>query len=294
MKYLILFFIKREMEKNKGKFHGLSSPQELIEMWRELRYDDDDDDINVIWDYMEPDDLQPGFNIVNIKYNPKAPTETGHYVLISVLPKDKPKEIEYFNPVAAHTKDDEDKLNDILNFAEEHDLESNVDLSGKQTETSENCGFHCLTHAYNLYKRMESDSKNKKDSQEEDSKEGGAPKLKSNQSEDKMDVLIKAVRGIYYGLKYGFDKPTAPRKNKGSGLKPSYECSGLKPSYECSGLKPSYECSGLKPSYECSGLDVSRIPRHLYRNLKASGLADYGKDEYNFTELRREIEEGEA
>ena len=104
------------MENNKNKnnqdgrkFHGLSSPQELIEMWRELRYDDDEDDINVIWDYMDPEDLQPGFNIVNIKYNPKAPTETGHYVLISVLPKDKPKEIEYFNPVAAHTKDDEDK-----------------------------------------------------------------------------------------------------------------------------------------------------------------------------------------
>lgn len=247
------------MEKNKGKFHGLSSPQELIEMWRELRYDDDDDDINVIWDYMEPDDLQPGFNIVNIKYNPKAPTETGHYVLISVLPKDKPKEIEYFNPVAAHTKDDEDKLNDILNFAEEHDLESNVDLSGKQTETSENCGFHCLTHAYNLYKKQNvSKDKKEDDSQEEDEKEGGAPKLKGNQSEDKMDVLIKAVRGIYYGLKYGFDKPTAPRKNKGSGLSPSM------------------------------------YPRHLYRNLKASGLADYGKDEYNFTELRREIEEGEA
>lgn len=241
------------MENNKNKkFHGLSSPQELVEMWRELRYDDDEDDINVIWDYMEPDDLKPGFNIVNIKYDPKAPTETGHYVLISVLPKDKPKEIEYFNPVAAHTKDDEDKLNDILNFAEKHDLESNVDLSGKQTETSENCGFHCLTHAYNLYKKQGKDSKV---DEKDDSPEGGAPKLKSNQSEDKMDVLIKAVRGIYYGLKYGFDHPTAPRKNKGSGLSPSM------------------------------------YPRHLYRNLKASGLADYGKDEYNFTELRREMEE---
>lgn len=250
------------MENNKNKkFHGLSSPQELVEMWRELRYDDDEDDINVIWDYMEPDDLKPGFNIVNIKYDPKAPTETGHYVLISVLPKDKPKEIEYFNPVAAHTKDDEDKLNDILNFAEKHDLESNVDLSGKQTETSENCGFHCLTHAYNLYKKQNVSQDEKED------KEGGAPKPKSSQGEDKMDVLIKAVRGIYYGLKYGFDKPSAPRKNKGSGVKPSYECSGLSP---------------------------SMYPRHLYHNLKASGLADYGKDEYSFTELRREMEEGEA
>lgn len=250
------------MENNKNKnnqdgrkFHGLSSPQELVEMWRELRYDDDEDDINVIWDYMEPDDLKPGFNIVNIKYDPKAPTETGHYVLISVLPKDKPKEIEYFNPVAAHTKDDEDKLNDILNFAEKHDLESNVDLSGKQTETSENCGFHCLTHAYNLYKKFYSQKEKDDSKKDEDEKEGGAPKPKSSQGEDKMDVLIKAVRGIYYGLKYGFDKPSAPRKNKGSGLSPSM------------------------------------YPRHLYRNLKASGLADYGKDEYNFTELRREMEE---
>ena len=224
-----------ENNKNKTKFHGLSSPQELIEMWRELRYDDDEDDINVIWDYMDPEDLQPGFNIVNIKYNPKAPTETGHYVLISVLPKDKPKEIEYFNPVAAHTKDDEDKLNAILNFAEEHDLESNVDLSGKQTETSENCGFHCLTHAYNLYKKQNVSQNDSK--KEDDKKEGGAPKPRQTGTEDKMDVLIKAVRGIYYGLKYGFDKSSAPRKNKGS------------------------------------------------------GLADYGKDEYSFTELRREMEE---
>lgn len=244
------------------KFHGLSSPQELVEMWRELKYDDDEEDINVIWDYMEPDDLKPGFNIVNIKYDPKAPTETGHYVLISVLPKDKPKEIEYFNPVAAHTKDDEDKLNAILNFADEHDLESNVDLSGKQTETSENCGFHCLTHAYNLYKKFY-----EKDGKEKDDEKGGAPKLKSTQGEDKMDTLIKAVRGIYYGLKYGFDKPSAPRKNKGSGMRSPYESSGL-PRWSL----PSWSSRQFNP------------------NFKASGLADYGKDEYSFSELRKEME----
>ncbi|MEE3324472.1 MAG: hypothetical protein VZR33_03980 [Methanosphaera sp.] len=133
-----------------SKFHGLSSPDELIEMWRELRYDDDDEDINVIWEYTKPEQLKEGFNIVNIKYDPKDPKAIGHYVLISILDN----KLEYFNPVSSHTKDDEDKLNDLLNYAEEKGLISNVDLTGKQSEESENCGFHCLTHAYNLYKKQ--------------------------------------------------------------------------------------------------------------------------------------------
>lgn len=189
-----------DLEKKK-KFSGLSTPEELIEMWRELKHDDDPEDINVIWEYTQPEQLEPGFNIVNIKYNPESPEDIGHYVLITVNPDGK--EIEYFNPVAKHTKDDKDKLNALLNFAEKNDYIANVDLSGKQSETSENCGFHCLTHAFNIYKKNIDELSNKK---------AGATGIQ----EEKIDNLIKAVRGIYYGLKYGFDKPTP--KKKGSGL----------------------------------------------------------------------------
>lgn len=228
-----------------SKFHGLSSPDELIEMWRELRYDDDDEDINVIWEYTKPEQLKEGFNIVNIKYDPKDPKAIGHYVLISILDN----KLEYFNPVSSHTKDDEDKLNDLLNYAEEKELISNVDLTGKQSEESENCGFHCLTHAYNLYKKHHK--------QNESEKEEAAGATKITDDGDKMDTLIKTVRGIYFGLKYGFDQQT-PKNKKGSGYGYNYP--------------------------------VSAVPRHYMRDLKGSGLADYGKDYYNYTDLRRTIE----
>lgn len=221
-----------------SKFHGLSSPDELIEMWRELRYDDDDEDINVIWEYTKPEQLKKGFNIVNIKYDPKDPKAIGHYVLISILDN----KLEYFNPVSSHTKDDKDKLNDLLNYAEEKGLISNVDLTGKQSEESENCGFHCLTHAYNLYKKQ---------GKKEEDKVEAAGAAKITDDGDKMDTLIKTVRGIYFGLKYGFDQQT-PKNKKGSGY--------------------------------------GYLPRHYMRDLKGSGLADYGKDYYNYTDLRKTIE----
>ena len=203
------------MKGNKTKkFSGLSSPEDLIEMWRELRYDDDDKDINVIWDYTSPKQLKEGFNIVNIKYSPDKPDAIGHYVLISNLGN----EIEYFNPVASHTSDDLDKLKELKRFAEENGFNTAVDLTGKQREESENCGYHCLTHAYNLYKKSE--------------KKGGADSLNN----DKMDTLIKSVRGIYFGLKYGFDKQTPHTRKKGSGIadygKEKYTYSSLKDEVE--------------------------------------------------------------
>ncbi|MEE3324471.1 MAG: hypothetical protein VZR33_03975 [Methanosphaera sp.] len=72
-----------------------------------------------------------------------------------------------------------------------------------------------------------------------------------------MDTLIKTVRGIYFGLKYGFDQQT-PKNKKGSGYGYNYP--------------------------------ISAVPRHYMRDLKGSGLADYGKDYYNYTDLRRTIE----
>ena len=60
-------------------FHGLSSPDDLKQMWKELKHDSDSKDINVIWDYTSPEQIQPGPNILNILYSPETPKETGHY-----------------------------------------------------------------------------------------------------------------------------------------------------------------------------------------------------------------------
>lgn len=274
-------------ENKKMKFHGLSSPEELIDMWKELKHDDDPNDLNVIWDYQQPNQLKKGFNIVNILYNPETPDETGHYCLIIV--NDKLKEVEYFNPVANHTADDKDKLRDLLKYFNKKGYDAFINLEGKQRENSENCGFHCLTHAYNYYvdernkmwpaakveyyngdveegfdnnddaiedllkevdkykkgeKRHLRDDKGVKErrrekNEEEKKREEGGVQNTGDFEED----LLKVVRGIYYGLKYGFNQQTPERKK-------------------------------------------DKIGR------KASGLADEpGKDKkYNYTDLRDEIE----
>ncbi len=233
------------------KFHGLSSPDELIKMWRELRYDNDNNDMNVIWDYESPKQLKKGFNIINVLYNPEIPDETGHYVLITV--NDGLKEVEYFNPVANRSGDDKDKLKDLLKYFTKKGYDVNINLEGKQHATSENCGFHCLTHAYNYYidesnkmwpkaevevfngeapsaisrtKSFEGFNNDElkqsfindlienykvasmKQSKSKESKGGAA------QTGDFEEDLLKVVRGIYYGLKYGFDQTTPARKTK--------------------------------------------------------------------------------
>lgn len=246
------------------KFHGLSTPEELISMWDELKLDEDKRKLNVIWDYTSPKQLKPGFNIVNILYNPQYPEETGHYVLITVNPNIN--EVEYFNPVSNHTEDNLDKLEAIMKYFYKKKYEVNVDLSGKQTETSDNCGFHCLTHAYNYYnnpknrmwpkakveQNYEPDTYAKeriaelKEVQQLFRKKGG-DSLGGATTNNDMDELLKVVRGIYYGLKFGFDsRPQRKGKKRTSD-------------------------EGKKKA--------------------AAGLSDYGKQEYNYTELRHEIED---
>lgn len=228
---------------SKNKFHGLSTPEELISMWDELKLDEDSRKMNVIWDYTSPKQLKPGFNIVNILYNPDYPEETGHYVLITVNPTIN--EVEYFNPVSNHTEDNLDKLEDIMKYFYKKKYEVNVDLSGKQTETSDNCGFHCLTHAYNYYNNPKNKMWPKSKVEQiyepdEFAKEriaelkevqqlfnsrgrkteiGGAStgRLDGGTNND-MDELLKVVRGIYYGLKFGFDSKPQRKKKSAAGL----------------------------------------------------------------------------
>lgn len=195
------------------KFHGLSSPEDLIETWRELKHDDDSQDINVIWEYEHPEQLKPGFNIVNILYDSSSPDEIGHYVLISVFP-DK-KLVEYFDPISSHTTDNEDEIDLINEYFKDKGYSTNISLEGKQKETSENCGYHCLTHAFNLYSH---ENKSPKQS-------GRLPENPS--SKDILMDILKMNRAIYYILKNGSSEPVPPLKFDKSKSKSKESGAGL-------------------------------------------------------------------
>lgn len=203
------------------KFHGLSSPEDLTEMWRILKRDDDVDDINIIWDYTSPKQILPGFNIVNILYNPKAPDETGHYCLI--YDDTHTKSILFYNPVAEYTDLDEEKLLDLYAYfvGEKKYPEENmkIDLTGKQKATSENCGYHCLAKAFTIYMKNEGITTDKVkvevEKESEIEKEGGAAKDKPTDSaEELLYSILKNVRGIYFGLRDGWENTAIQKKKK--------------------------------------------------------------------------------
>lgn len=208
-------------------FHGLSTPDDLIEMWKELKHDDDNNDMNVIFEYIKPEQLKEGFNIVNIKYNPLKPNETGHYVLISNLKNYK----EFFDPIAENTMNEIDKINEISKYMKDDD-DIFISLQGRQKFGNSDCGYHCLTHALNIY-NDESLLNKQKDTVHET---GG--KLPTNPT--KQDILIdilKLNRAIYYQLKNIADNKaisTNIKKNilsttqKGKGLSDDFRPDVLK------------------------------------------------------------------
>ena len=165
-------------KKRNVKFHGLSTPDDLVKTWRELKHDDDDKDLNVVFDYVKPEQLKDGFNVINIKYDVEKPNETGHYVLVTNLKGYK----EFFDPIAENTVNELRKIKEISEYLSgDDDLE--VSLEGEQEFGNSDCGYHCLTHALNLY-----------------SEKGG--KLPENPT--KQDILmdmLKLERAIYYQLK---------------------------------------------------------------------------------------------
>jgi hypothetical protein len=190
---------------SKSKFHGLSSPEDLIEMWKELKHDDDSKDINVIWDYEHPEQLKPGFNIVNILYDSNDPDQIGHYVLITV--NDKSKEVEYFDPISSHTPENEDEIDLINEYFKNKGYSTNISLEGTQKESSENCGYHCLTHAFNLYLHSLDTSRNPIPPE---NKSGRLPENPS--SKDILMDILKMNRAIYYVLKNGSNAEIPPLK----------------------------------------------------------------------------------
>lgn len=204
------------------KFHGLSSPEDLIEMWRILKRDDDTEDLNIIWDYTSPKQVEKGFNIINILYDPKSPEETGHYCLI--YNDTNEKKILFYNPVATYTDMNEDKLKELFEYFKDKEYPDEnilIDLSGKQSATSENCGYHCLAKAFTIYTdygKVEG-QKPSEPQNEVDLKVGtgigGAAKESANSSpEELLYSILKNVRGIYFGLRDGWEVSAQQKKKK--------------------------------------------------------------------------------
>lgn len=208
-----------ELKTKNLKFHGLSSPEDLIEMWRILKRDDDTEDLNIIWDYTSPKQVEKGFNIINILYDPKAPEETGHYCLIYNDANEK--KILFYNPVATYTDMNKDKLKELFEYFKDKDYPDEnilIDLSGRQSATSENCGYHCLAKAFTIYTdygKVEGKKPEFKDTNEVDLKTGGAAKESSNSSpEELLYSILKNVRGIYFGLRDGWEVSAQQKKKK--------------------------------------------------------------------------------
>ena len=225
------------------KFHGLSSPEDLIEMWRILKRDDDTEDLNIIWDYTSPKQVEKGFNIVNIIYDPKTPEATGHYCLI--YNDTAEKKILFYNPVATYTDMNEDKLKDLFEYFKDKDYPVEnilIDLSGRQSATSENCGYHCLAKAFTIYTDYgKVDSRKMKPEFEEidlETKAGAAKDKPTDSAEELLYSILKNVRGIYFGLRDGWENTSKQKKKKekASGVP---QASGLA-DYVNSGEKWSY------------------------------------------------------
>ena len=206
-----------------SKFHGLSSPDDLKQMWKQLKYDSDSKDINVIWDYTSPEQLQPGPNILNILYSPETPQETGHYVLAYLLPKNENKLI-YFNPIASHTLDEISLpklklLNDYFKGNVYVDMSGTQPMNGKD---SDSCGYYCLTKAFNIYNSL-STSPLVSDNISLSGKLPPEPTTK-----DYLADILKMLRAIYFrkvfsspSSNFNFDKKKRPKKEpepKGEGL----------------------------------------------------------------------------
>lgn len=221
------------------KFHGLSSPEDLVEMWRILKRDDDTEDLNIIWDYTSPKQIEKGFNIVNILYDPKSPEETGHYCLIYNDVNEK--KILFYNPVATYTDMNADKLKELFTYFKNEKEYPNdnimIDLSGRQSETSENCGYHCLAKAFTIYTdygkvegQKSSEPQEEIDLNVQASGIGGKSKESVNSTpEELLYSILKNVRGIYFGLRDGWEVSAQQKKKKekASGVPHSVAASGL-------------------------------------------------------------------
>lgn len=188
-------------------FSGLSSPEDLKQAWKELIYDSDLDndsaDINVVWDYQSPEQLKPGLNIINCLYNPEAPDETGHYCLIFWNSSDTSgnSEVLFYNPVMSHTADDV-CVKILEDLGNEFGIDNvKVDLSGSQHLDSSNCGYHCLTRAFQLYLLNKMPGNRVIFGGEIGGKIKKGKTLEEMTTHELLESMVRLLRGIYFNSK---------------------------------------------------------------------------------------------
>lgn len=129
-----------EESKNIVKFSGLSTPEELKRAWKNLIWKNVPD-LNIIFEYTNPNQLKKQYNIINVCYRYKG-NATGHYVSIFLTDK----YIIYFDPLKGIP--DKNLVKDLESF----NLPIYISKDGEQKINGNSCGFHCLTFLYNLYR----------------------------------------------------------------------------------------------------------------------------------------------
>lgn len=132
-----------EESKNIVKFSGLSTPEELKKTWKNLIWKNVPD-LNIIFEYTNPNQLKKQYNIINVCYRYKG-NATGHYVSIFLTDK----YIIYFDPLKGIP--DKNLVKDLESF----NLPIYISKDGEQKINGNSCGFHCLTFLYNLYRHKE-------------------------------------------------------------------------------------------------------------------------------------------
>lgn len=132
-----------EESKNIVKFSGLSTPEELKRTWKNLIWKNVPE-LNVIFEYTDPNQLKKQYNIINICYRFKG-NATGHYVSIFLTDK----YIIYFDPLRGLP--DKNLIKDLESF----NVPIYISKDGDQRINGNSCGFHCLTFLYNLYRHKE-------------------------------------------------------------------------------------------------------------------------------------------
>lgn len=150
-------------------FKGLSSPDELKTAWHNLT-NLPENTLNVVWDFMDVNQLKNGCNVINSRYNPDNPNEIGHYCAIFKTPHF----MIYYNPISRvmartcyeMTNNPEIKKNilkhqgltkeklmtypidEALKRVDSQVNNLKFDLTGEQRINSNSCGFYCLAKLY--------------------------------------------------------------------------------------------------------------------------------------------------
>lgn len=202
-------------------FSGLSTPEQLKETFKDLIKDESNEKLNVIWDYMKPEQLNGKYNIMNILYTPEDPNKTGHYVALF----NNGKKAIYFNPISKAIEHDIPKLDEMAYYFEKNNIPFYICDDGTQKFNTDDCGYHCLTFLFDCYLK--------------DFRKGGI----SEERKEYKNRVLGLLRGIYYQLKkLNGDVTIEPQRKKkvGEGLADEMDEEELNDEYDYKDLKQKY------------------------------------------------------